>query len=128
MLVVDASVVVELLVAPGRPDLLMRLPDAPWSAPHLLDTEVLSALRRLEHVGLLTKGQAGRAVDELGRLDLFRYPAEPLRSRVWQLRANLTPYDATYVALAEELDLPLLTTDARLARAPGIRATVEILA
>ncbi len=67
------------------------------------------------------------ALDDLSRLPLLRWPHTPLLPRIWVLRANLTAYDATYVALAEELEAPLLTSDGRLADAPGHRARVELV-
>ena len=63
---------------------------------------------------------------DLAELDLRRHPDDVLSSRIWELRANVTAYDAAYLALAEALRAPLLTTDGRLARAPGHRATVEV--
>jgi predicted nucleic acid-binding protein len=122
VIVVDASVVVAALVASGR--------EGGWSerlvgsetlaAPHLLPAEVVSALRRAVDRGVLAAPMAAIAHDDLLRLDVALFAYEPLAERVWQLRANLTPYDAWYVALAERLDVPLATLDARLAGAPGL--------
>jgi predicted nucleic acid-binding protein len=94
---------------------------------HSLDfvqLEVLSALRRRVARGLLTEPRADAAVFDLGSLPLRRHHAFPLTRRVWQLRAALSPYDAAYVALAEALSAPLLTTDKRLASSSGHRARI----
>ena len=84
-------------------------------------------LRRYERAGELSTGRAHAAVTDLGDLPLQRYQHAPLLPRMWELRLNLTGYDAAYVALAEVLRAPLVTADARLASAPGHRATVEVL-
>jgi predicted nucleic acid-binding protein len=96
-------------------------------APHLVDLEVLSVLRRQTGAGLLDERRAGFALQDLVELPLTRYPHIPFARRVWELRGNLTPYDAAYVALAETLGCPLVTADGRLARAPGTRCDVEVL-
>lgn len=101
--------------------------DSALHAPHLVDLEVLSVLRRQAGAGLLDKRRAGFALQDLMELPLTRYPHIPFARRVWELRGNLTPYDAAYVALAETLGCPLVTADARLARAPGIPCDVEVL-
>lgn len=101
--------------------------DSVLHAPHLVDLEVLSVLRRQAGAGSLDKRRAGFALQDLVELPLTRYPHTPFARRVWELRGNLTPYDAAYVALAETLGCPLVTADARLARAPGIRCDVEVL-
>ena len=129
MIVVDASVVVELLLAtPDAPRILDRLLGAgePLHAPHLLDVEVLQVLRRYAARGTLSSARADEALRVLGDLPLTRHAHGPFLERVWSLRANLTTYDAAYVALAEALDATLLTRDARLASAPGHRARVEV--
>ena len=97
------------------------------AAPHLVDLEVLHALRGLVH-GRTSEPRRRRCGDEsLRRLPLARHAHQPLIERCWELRHNLTIYDASYVALAEALGVPLLTADARLANAPGIRCEVELL-
>jgi predicted nucleic acid-binding protein len=95
-------------------------------SPHLVDVEVLQVLRRWEARGALPSDRAAEAVADLAQLDLRRHPHDVLSSRVWELRANVTAYDAAYLALAEALRAFLLTADGRLARAPGHRATVEV--
>jgi predicted nucleic acid-binding protein len=133
MLVVDASAIAELLL--GRPAaeriaLHIAAHDYALHAPHLLDVEVLSALRRLVAAGEASAARAGGAVEDLLDLPLERYPHDVLVPRAWELRENFSPYDATYVALAEmltEAGAPLLTSDERLARAVRAHSGVEVL-
>lgn len=128
MLVVDTSAVLAALVArPAAPGLVARLAqDGDLHAPHLVDTEVLHALRRLTIAGELGEDRAADVRSDFAELALVRYPHQPLNDRVWDLRHTLTAYDATFVALAEALEAPLVTCDARLASAPGHRARVEL--
>ncbi|MCU1484115.1 MAG: putative nucleic acid-binding protein contains domain [Actinomycetia bacterium] len=129
MIVVDASVVVTAVAAVGPDGTLARhrLTGEHLHAPHLLDLEVASALRQLVGRRAIKAAAAATALDELTRLPLRRVPHVRLLPRCWELRHNLSTYDACYVALAEALRLPLLTADQRLARAPGIRCDVELL-
>ena len=130
MIVVDASLVVDVLLDPaGSSGLLPRLlePDASLHAPHLLDLEVLQVFRRLERHRILAPARAEAAVEALADLPLTRYPHAALASRVWELRGALTAYDAAYVALAEALGAPLLTRDAALAAAAPRSARVELV-
>lgn len=125
MKVVDAGVVVELLVGGLDPDLLA---EEELAAPHLLDSEVCHVLRSLVRRQHLTEEQGLQALHGLAELIIDRYPADWLRGRMWELRNNLTGYDATYVALTELSGATaLLTTDSRLSRASGIRCAVEVL-
>ena len=125
MRVLDAGVVVDLLV--GRLD-DTALAGEEAGVPHLLDSEVTNVLRRLVLRGDLTVEQGDAAMAHFLELDLERFPADRLRVRMWDLRENLTAYDATYVALAEAVGATaLLTTDARLAGAPGVRCTVRVV-
>ena len=96
-------------------------------APAIVDLEVLSVLRRLARSGQLNHERVESAIVDLVDLPMRRADRAPLLNRCWQLRENLTIYDAAYVALAETLDLTLLTADIRLARAPGISCPVEVL-
>lgn len=127
MLVIDTSAVLEALVGrdppPGLVDRLAQ--DGDLHAPHLIDTEVLHALRRMTMRRELSNERAADARTDFAQLTLVRYPHQPFNDRVWQLRHNLTAYDATFIALAEALEAPLLTCDARLATARGHRARVE---
>lgn len=130
MIVLDASAALELLLDTplGRRvgDRLAR-DGAPFHAPHLLDVEVLHVARRLQASGALRPGRAAQLLEDLGALPLERYPHLPLLDRAWALRASLTAYDATYVALAEALEATLLTCDAKLGRAHGHAADVLVL-
>jgi predicted nucleic acid-binding protein len=123
--VVDAGVVIELLVGDLDP---RALGDEELASPHLLDSEVTHVLRGLARRGILSESQGQAAMDGFAEITLTRYPADWLRPRIWDLRHNLSGYDATYVALAEATAATaLLTTDARLAHAPGVRCRVELL-
>ena len=128
MLVVDTSAVLEALVArePAR-GLIQRLADdGDLHAPHLIDVEMLHALRRMTARGELSEDRAEDARVDFRDLTVVRYPHFELSDRMWYLRHNLTAYDAAYVALAESLEVPLVTCDARLASAPGLDAQVEL--
>jgi predicted nucleic acid-binding protein len=131
MIVLDASALVELLLGtePGR-TIGARIADPRLGlhVPHLADVEVAQALRRYVRDGTLDADSAASALTDLRSLDLERHAHEPLLDRVWALRDNVTAYDAVYVALAEALEAPLVTCDGRLARAPGLRARVELMA
>lgn len=128
MLVLDSSAALEALAARDpAAGLVERLAeDGDLHAPHLIDTEVLHALRRMLRRGQLSVDRAVDARTDFADLTVVRYPHEPLGDRVWELRENLTAYDATFVALAEALDVPLITCDARLAAAPGHQARIEV--
>lgn len=129
MIVVDASVVVTALADDG-PDgdrVRARLRGERLIAPHLVDIEVLSAWRRLAASGDLDERRVGLAMADLRSLRIDRVPHAPLLDRCWELRQNLTVYDAAYVALAEAMQVPLLTADAKLAAAPGVRCTVDLI-
>jgi predicted nucleic acid-binding protein len=129
MIVIDASVVLEILLGTtlGR-----RFGDklyahaGSWNVPHLLDTEVLSVLRRLVRSRQLDKERALLAVEDLGRLDLVRHGHADCTSRVWELRTTLTAYDATYLALAEALGATLVSADRGFLGVPDRRAAVEV--
>jgi predicted nucleic acid-binding protein len=128
VLVVDTSAVIGALV--GRPldkRLVDRLSvDGDLCAPHLLDVELLHALRRLVMGGQLSEDRAADARDDFADLTVARYDHVALADRTWELRHNLTADDATFVALAEILDVPLVTCDTRLANASGNRAVTEL--
>ena len=127
MIVLDASAAVEFLVArDARGDWAAGeiLGAGELCAPHLVDTEVVSGLRRLLLNGRIRPEAAAGAVRSWSQLRIRRFTAAPLLERIWMLRDSLTASDATYVALAEALELPLVTTDQRLARAGGHGAVV----
>lgn len=130
MLVVDASVLAVALVDHGPDgDAARGRLDGQWlAAPEIADLEVTSVLRGLERAGRLGPRHAELALADLADLPLRRAPHAPLLPRCWELRHNLTPYDAAYVALAELLGATLLTGDGRLARSNGPRCDIEVLA
>ena len=130
MIVLDASVALEVLLRmPSGVALEERLfqADETLHAPHLLDVEVAQVLRRYALAREVDAARCRAALDDLAGLALTRYPHDFLMARVWDLRANLSAYDAVYIALAEALDAPLLTRDQRLTKAPGHRARVELV-
>lgn len=128
MIVVDTSAVLDALTGqPAKPELLSRLADdGDLHAPHLIDVEVVHALRRLVRARQLTDGRAEEARDDFADLVITRYPHPPLADRMWQLRHDLTAYDAAFVALAEALAVPLITSDSGLSRTPGHDARIEL--
>jgi predicted nucleic acid-binding protein len=129
MIVLDASAVVELVLGSERGATVrarIQRPDETLHAPHLLDVEVASVLRRYQLSGQLPAEDGREALADLAGLDIVRYPHDPLLPRVWDLRAFVTAYDAVYLALAEVLEAPLLTLDRRLARARGHGARIEV--
>lgn len=130
MLVVDTSAVLEAIVARDpAPALIERLADdGDLHAPHLIDIEVLHALRRLNALGELSEERALDARADFAELTIVRYPHLGLSDRIWELRHNLTAYDAAYVALAETLEVRLVTCDRRLSGAPGHAAHIELFA
>jgi predicted nucleic acid-binding protein len=128
VLVVDTSAVLEALAARNpEPGLIERLAeDGDLHGPHLIDTEMLHALRRMSMNGEISGERAEDARSDFAELALIRYPHQPLNDRVWALRRNVTAYDATFIALAEALAAPLVTCDARLASTPGHNARIEL--
>lgn len=125
MIVVDASAALSALLKDGRAR--RTLAAEQLHAPHLVDSEVASGLRRKVIAGQIAAAAGWTALDTWRRLGMTRYPVFALLDRVWELRDNLTSYDATYVALAEFLDCVLLTADERLARAPGTRCPITVV-
>lgn len=130
MIVADASAILEMLLRTNAGALIeQRLlrPGETIHAPALIDVEVARVLRRYVRRRELTPQRARAAIDIMVGFPMERYTHEPLLPRIWELRNNITAYDAAYVALAEGLRAPLLTCDARLAKAAGIRAVVELI-
>jgi predicted nucleic acid-binding protein len=129
-MVVDASALLEVLLRTPAADAVEE-----WlfgarhtlCAPHLLDVEVAQVIRRYAGAGEISQERGRTALADLVDFPLRRYPHDFLLPRVWELRNNLTAYDAVYVALAEALDTPLLTRDQRLAAAAGHHARVELV-
>jgi predicted nucleic acid-binding protein len=130
LIVLDASAALAIFLnaGPGARSIGERIsrPEETLHVPHLFEVEVLHALRRLSLGGVVSSERALLALGRLRDTQFERYPHTALLDRIWALRSNLTAYDAAYVALAEALDAPLVTRDARLAHAPGIRAEVEV--
>lgn len=130
MIVLDASAAVELLLGTSSGELVadrIAHPAESLHVPHLLSVEVTQVMRRLVASGEVRPRRAVAALDDLSDLDAVRYSHEPFLPRMFALRSNLTAYDAAYVALAEVLDVSLVTFDRHLANAPGNVATVELL-
>ena len=130
MIVVDASALLEvLLLMPAAPAVERWLFETGQTlhAPHLIDVEAAQVIRRFAANGDVDAERGRAALADLVDFPLRRYPHDFLLPRLWELRHNLTAYDAVYVALAEALDAPLLTRDRRLAAAPGHRAAVEVV-
>jgi len=127
-LVVDASLVVAALVDDGREGRWAEsmLAVEPLAAPHLMPVEVASILRKAALNGDISADVAALAHADLLALPVELFPYEAVAARVWELRENLTTYDAWYVALAEALGSPLATLDRKLSRAPGVRCTFEV--
>lgn len=128
-IVLDASVAVRALLSADDHDRAVRerVHDAACHAPHLIDAEVGSVLRRRVAAGVIEEDSAAAALRALGSLVTDRYPHTSIAESAWSLRHNLTYYDALYVALAARLGYCLLTADARLARAPGLPCQVELV-
>ena len=125
MIVVDASAALSALVNAGPAR--SALASERLHAPHLIDSEVANGLRRMVAAEQLAADSGWSVLDAFRRLGMTRYPVFSLLDRVWELRDNLSAYDAPYIALAELLDCPLLTADARLSRAPGIRCSLTLV-
>jgi len=130
VIVVDASALIEVLL---RTRAAKTVEDRLFStghtlhAPHLIDVEVARVIRRYAASGAVNGERGRQALADLADMPLRRYPHDFLLPRIWELRNNLTAYDATYVALAEALEAPLLTRDRRLAGASGHRAPIELV-
>lgn len=129
MLVVDASCLYQVVSDGVGADVIRQRfgGDPDHSAPHLIDAEVLSLIRRDHRIGLLDATSASQAVDDLRDWPGERFDHRILLDRAWELRDNLRSWDALYVALAEGLGATLLTLDTRLGRAPGVRCPVEVV-
>ena len=129
MIVLDASAAVDWLLqtsAGQRIENRIYSRNETLHAPHLLDLEVTQVLRRLALQAVVSVHRANEAVRDLLDLRITRYPHLLLLPRIWQLRHNVSAYDAAYIVLAEKLAAPLVTRDGRLASASGSGATVEL--
>ena len=130
MIVVDACVLANVVGDDGQTGVAARsllAAAGEASVPDLADVETVSVLRKRWVAGTLTARRFRAAVDDLLALPIVRYPTGPLMSRAYELRANVTAYDACYVAVAEALGCTLVTGDAKLARASGPRCRIEVL-
>lgn len=129
MLIVDASCLYDVLVGkPGSERIRERLAaDTDQAAPHIIDVEVLSVIRRDYLLGHLDETAAAQAVEDLRDWPGERFGHRALLERAWELRRNVRGWDAMYVALAESFDATLLTTDERLSRAIGLQCVVEAI-
>lgn len=129
MIVLDASAAIEWLLqtaAGARVEERLFSKAETLHAPHLIDIEVAQVLRRYVTAGTITASRGSEALEDLLDLSFTRYSHDVLLGRIWELRDNLTAYDAAYVALAETLEAPLVTCDGRLAAAPGHHARVDV--
>lgn len=128
MIVVDTSAVLAALAGRPRDDGLVRRlsDDGDLHAPHLIDVEIIHALRRLVAASELSEDRAADVRADVANLSLVRYPHHPLSDRMWELRHNFSAYDAAFVSLAEALGVPLVTCDSRLAAASGHQARIEL--
>lgn len=129
MIVVDASALVDAVVDSGEvgESARSRLEGERTFAPHLIDLEIASMLKRVERSGHDLAASAEQVLGALAVFPLRRMPSVPLLGRIWELRHNLTIYDASYAALAEAIDVPLVTSDAAFAVAPSLRCKVDLL-
>ena len=129
MIVVDASVLGPFLLDEAESGERARalMVDEALCAPHLIDCEVVSTIRRAHRRGDVSEGRVLQALSDLADLPMLRLQHTHLLPRMWELHETITPYDAAYVALAEALDAPLLTADRRLARAQGPTCRFEVL-
>jgi predicted nucleic acid-binding protein len=130
VIVLDASAAIEWLLQTStgqRVEQQIFSQSESLHAPHLLDVEIIQVLRRLVRERVISAVRADQAITDLLDLRINRYPHFVLLPRIWQLRHNLSAYDAAYVALAEELDASLLTSDARLVSASGHTAQIHVL-
>jgi len=130
MIVVDASAVLDMLLQSEKgKKVAARIldPDETLHVPHLIEIEVAQVLRRFMLAGELTEARGREALSDLTDLPLIRYPHTEFLQRVWDMRSSLSAYDAVYVALAEVLEAPLVTTDGKLSRAHGHDVQIELI-
>jgi predicted nucleic acid-binding protein len=130
MIVIDASVMIDALTADGPTGRSARkatMADLHWIAPANLIPEVVSGIRGLLRGGKISADRANDAIQTLAQAEIELGDMRPQVQRMWELRENITPYDAAYIALAEAEGCPLVTGDARLAAAPGIRCQIRLI-
>lgn len=126
MIVVDASALADALLNAGHRGVWAsaKLRGQELHAPQLIDYEVIAVIRKWVLARDTAPTRSEQALGELSRVQMHRYPPDPFIGRIWGLRTSVSAYDASYVALAEALGCPLVTTDARLARAHGHEAEI----
>lgn len=130
MIVVDASAVIEVLLGtPAARRVAERIfaEGETLHAPHLIDVEIAQVLRRYARADAFGSERGEEALEDLADFPIARYPHQPFLFRIWELRRNVTAYDAAYLALAEALSAPLVTRDAKLASAVGHKARIELV-
>ena len=130
MIVVDASALLEvLLLRPAASDVESWLSQANQTihAPYLIDVEVTQVIRRFALQGKIDNQRGRSVIEDYSLMSIRRYPHTPFLFRAWELRNNFSAYDAIYIALAESLDVPLITCDRRLAGAAGHSARIEVI-
>ena len=125
MIVVDASALLDAML--GNRSARDRIAADDVAAPHLVDLEIANAMRRLVQSGRIEHRAAARYIDAMRSADLARYPHDELLPLIWSLAENLSACDAAYVALAQALDVPLVTSDAKLAATPGLPCEVTLV-
>ncbi|MBA1835322.1 type II toxin-antitoxin system VapC family toxin [Corynebacterium wankanglinii] len=129
-MILDTSAAIELLLRTDKGDQVLELvsaEDAEIHAPHLLVTEVVQVMRRQVRSNVLDVSRAAESLSILSELGIQFHGHLPLMARTWQLRENVSAYDATFIALAETLNQPLVTADARLGNASGFGATILVI-
>lgn len=130
MIVVDASALIEVLLnTPDAPRVADRIfaPDESLHVPHVIDLEVAQVLRRFVRTKNIPAQRGREALDDFARMPLARYPHDLMLPRIWELRDNLSAYDAAYVVLAEILSAPLVTRDVKLSSVRGHGARIEVV-
>jgi predicted nucleic acid-binding protein len=125
VIVIDSSAMIAGLMNDGPAR--TALASEQLHGPHLLDSEVVSAIRGRVLGGRLDAGTGWQLLNTASRLAIMRYPSYPLLGRIWELRTNLSAYDATYVALAETLSCQLLTADLRIASVRGLQCPLMLV-
>jgi predicted nucleic acid-binding protein len=125
--VIDTSALVDVFMRRDHDTPLQRrVLTASLAAPELIDVEAANVLRRLAHQGLLPDEDAGSILTDVAQAPITRAPHRPLLARIWELRHSIRSYDAAYIALAEILDVPLITSDAKLGASHGHHAEIEV--
>ncbi|MGO1591774.1 MAG: type II toxin-antitoxin system VapC family toxin [Ancrocorticia sp.] len=125
-IVIDASALLEVWLSPSGTALAKRLEGETLHAPAHIRIEATNVIRRQRNAGILAASKADVAFDGIMGAPIQLWPFELLATRAWEIGTNATSYDATYIALAERLSIPLITHDSKLARVPGVTSAVEV--